>query len=78
MCCPAGKRALQALALQGKTGVTQVMLKTDAKNPAKAVVTITAKRWFAAAAANGTQADTKLTVTIGTQCFTHVATSKRD
>jgi len=37
-----------------------------------------AKKWFSAAAANQGDAQTKLTVTIGSQCFTHVVTKKID
>jgi hypothetical protein len=41
-------------------------------------VVVKAKRWFTAAAANQAAADTRVTITLGTQCFTHPVTSKVD
>ena len=44
----------------------------------KALVKLTAKRWFTAAAANQPFDQTMLTVTIGTRCFAKSATKKVD
>ncbi len=41
-------------------------------------VKFTAKKWFTAAAANQSAASTRLTITIGPQCFTHAVTQKID
>jgi len=61
------------------TGVQQVQLKSLApRRPGKYKLTVTAKKWFSAAAANQAAADTVLTVSIGTQCFSHVVTKKTD
>ena len=37
-----------------------------------------AKHWFSAAGANDTAANSRLTIEIGAQCFTHVGTKKTD
>src|SRR5207237_5517490 len=55
-------------------GVQQVQLKEAGGGMYKLV--IKAKRWFTAAAANDSAANTRLTIDIGTQCFTHVVTAK--
>ena len=57
-------------------GVQKVQLKRKAANLFQ--ITLKTKRWFTAAAANGTVADTRVTLTIGTQCFTRAATQKVD
>src|SRR5207249_1590738 len=57
-------------------GVQQVRLKAAGAGIYK--LAIKAKRWFTAAAANDTAANTRLTVTIGTQCFSHATTKKTD
>ena len=57
-------------------GVQQVQLK--AAGPGAFKLGIKAKHWFTAAAADDTAANTRLTVTIGTRCFTHAATAKKD
>jgi Tol biopolymer transport system component len=41
-------------------------------------VVVKAKQWFTAAAANQPAAATRVTITLGTQCFTHPATTKLD
>jgi hypothetical protein len=41
-------------------------------------VNVKTKRWFTAAQANLPATATRLTLTVGTQCFTHVATKKTD
>jgi hypothetical protein len=57
-------------------GVQKVMVKDVGGGQYK--VLVKAKKWFSSAAANGTAATTRLTLTVGTQCFTRVATSKID
>jgi hypothetical protein len=42
------------------------------------LVKIRARRWFTASRANASAANTRLTITIGSQCFTQVATRKVD
>ena len=59
---PDGVRQVQIK--QRPTGLWQVIVKS--------------KRWFSAADANLPAASTRLTLTIGTQCFTHVVTKKTD
>ena len=60
-------------------GLQQVALKDlGPKHPGMFQLQVKAKRWFTAAAANGTVANTRLTVQIGAQCFTHLATKKTD
>jgi hypothetical protein len=55
-------------------GLQKVLLKET--TPGVWLVKVKAKRWFSAAQANQAAADTWLTVTIGTQCFTHEGTLK--
>jgi Tol biopolymer transport system component len=57
-------------------GLQKVELKL--RVPGTYKLGVKAKRWFSAAAANGAAGDTRLTVTVGTQCFTRTATSKID
>jgi len=60
-------------------GLKQVQLKSLApKKPGLFQLIVKAKHWFTAGAANDTAANTRLTVTIGGQCFTHAATKKTD
>ena len=60
-------------------GVQQVQLKSLApKQPGMFQLVVNAKRWFTAGAANDTAASTRFTITVGGQCFTHVATKKTD
>lgn len=62
-----------------KTGVTQVQLKkAGATQPGVFKLSVKAKRWFTAGAANQPAASTHLTVTIGTQCFRIPVTKKSD
>src|SRR5436309_5067248 len=55
-------------------GLRKVQLKPRAAGTYQLVAT--AKRWFSAADANQPAAATRLTVTIGTHCFTRAATVK--
>jgi Tol biopolymer transport system component len=57
-------------------GVQKVQLKQKA--PGTFHVVVKAKRWFTADAADDTAENTRLTLTIGTQCFTRAATLKLD
>ena len=64
---------------KSKSGLTQVQLKNlDPKQPGMFQLVVQSKKWFTAAAANETAANTRLTVTIGSQCFMHPATKKTD
>jgi hypothetical protein len=61
------------------SGLQQVTLKSLApRRPRDFQVNVKATKWFTAAAANQSAANTRLTITVGTQCFTHVATKKTD
>jgi hypothetical protein len=84
---PIAKRAVGALPVKGTSGklwrfkakgdgLRQVALKD--LSPQGFQLKVKAKRWFTAAAANQSAASTRLTVTIGGQCFSHVATKKTD
>jgi hypothetical protein len=57
-------------------GVQKVQLKLKA--PGTFQIIVKSKRWFTAAGANDTAANTRVTITIGTQCFTRAATKKID
>ena len=57
-------------------GVQQVTVKQRA--PGQYQVSVKAKHWFTAAAANQFAGATRVTLTIGTQCFTHIVTKKTD
>src|SRR5262249_30290601 len=60
-------------------GVQKVTLQDKtSRQPNTFKVSVNAKHWFTAAAANQLAADTNLTVRIGNLCFTHVATKKTD
>lgn len=60
-------------------GLRRVQLKSlGTKQPGMYQLAIDAKSWFTAAAADDTAPNTRVTVTIGAQCFTHVATKKTD
>ena len=39
-------------------------------------IIVRTKRWFTAAAAEDVKEDTHVTITVGTQCFTHAVTTK--
>jgi hypothetical protein len=58
-------------------GFQQLVLKNKGL-PGQLQLGVKAKKWFSAAAANQDAASTRLTVTVGGQCFTHVATKKND
>ncbi len=87
---PIARRILSELPPSGKSGafwkfqsksggIAQVQLKNLApKHPGEFQLAVKAKGWFSAAAANDAAANTRLTVTIGGQCFTHLATKKTD
>jgi hypothetical protein len=57
-------------------GLQKVELKE--KDPGVYQLTVKSRKWFPTAAANGDTTNTRLTVTIGTQCFTRLATLKVD
>jgi Tol biopolymer transport system component len=60
-------------------GLQRMQLKDRSPGaPGRFRVKLGAKRWFDAGAADQGAAQTALTVTIGTQCFTHVVTRKVD
>ncbi len=61
-----------------KSGVVQVQLQARPKEPGVYKLSLKAKRWFPAAAANQPAASTELTITIGTQCFRIPVTKKSD
>ena len=58
-------------------GVQPVSLRSlGSRQPGKSKLSVKAKRWFTAAAANQPAASTELTVQIGNLCFTHAGTRK--
>jgi hypothetical protein len=57
-------------------GLQKALLKRKA--PGLFQLDLKSKRWFTAAAANDIAANTQVTITIGTQCFTRAATRKID
>jgi hypothetical protein len=57
-------------------GVQQFALRD--KGTGQLQLTVRAKKWFSAAAANQAATGTTLTVTIGGQCLSHVVTKKTD
>jgi len=87
---PIALRSLVTLPPFGKSGKTwrfkakseglqMVQLKSLApKQPGMFQIIVNAKRWFTAGAANDPAASTRLTITVGGQCFTHVVTKKTD
>ncbi len=86
---PIAERTLRAVPASGssgkqwkfksKSGLTQVQLKNlDPKQPGTFQLAVQAKKWFSAAAANDTAANTRLTVTIGSQCYMLPVTKKTD
>ena len=86
---PIAERTLPAVAPSGgsgklwkfksKSGLTQVQLKSlDPKQPGMFQLAVQSKKWFTAAAANDSAANTRLTVTIGSQCFMLPTTKKTD
>ncbi len=74
---PVGKSGKKWLFKTKADGVQQVQLTKVGVSPQLKLV-VKSKRWFTAAGANGSAGSTKLTVTIGTRCFTHAATLKLD
>ncbi|HWP66447.1 MAG TPA: hypothetical protein VNO26_11085 [Candidatus Limnocylindria bacterium] len=64
------------LLARGGLGVQKILLKQ--RLPGQWLVKVKAKRWFATATANRPAASTVLTLTVGTRCFTHEATTKID
>ena len=86
---PIARRAVGPLPPQGSSGkfwqfkapsaLQKVSLKDLApRQPGKFQLKAKATHWFTAAAANQPAADTMLTVTMGSQCFSHPVTKKRD
>jgi hypothetical protein len=66
------------LKLKGN-GLRKVALKNLAPgSPLTFKVLMAAKKWFSAAQANQSAANTTLTVKLGNQCFTHAVTKKTD
>ena len=60
-------------------GVQRVSLRSlGSRQPGKSKLSVKAKHWFTAAAANQPATSTQLTVQIGDLCFTHAATRKVD
>ena len=55
-----------------------MQVKLLPKTPGKALLTVKAKQWFSAAAANRPTAETLLTVTIGSGCSSSPVTKKID
>jgi hypothetical protein len=75
---PKGRDPIKQWKLKIKApGIQQVALK-DKAVPGQLQLIVKAKKWFSAAAANQAAADTRLTVTIGGQCLSHVVTKKTD
>ena len=79
--------ALPAKGKTGKTwtftsktdGVKRVSLVDDTKkHPGMFKIAVATKKWFTAAQANRPAAETVVTVTIGSQCFSHGVTKKTD
>jgi hypothetical protein len=86
---PIAERTLRAVPASGssgtqwkfksKSGLTQVQLKNvNAKLPGMFALQVQSKKWFSAADANDTAENTRVTVTIGNQCFMHAVTKKTD
>jgi|GEM_PF-1759112 len=87
---PIVQQAVGALPARGQTGKVweykakpkglQRVTFTDlsSRQPGMFRVVVKASKWFTASAANQSAADTRLTLTVGGQCFTHVATKKTD
>jgi hypothetical protein len=60
-------------------GVQRVRLRTPSPSkPGIFSLQLLARQWFTAAAANQPAADTRVTIRVGTQCFTHAVTRKID
>jgi hypothetical protein len=83
---PLAQQAVGELSPKGSAG-TRWQFRTKALGVQKVrvkqkstgvLVTVRAKRWFPTASANQTAADTRVTLTIGTRCFTRPATVKVD
>ena len=87
---PIVRRVLQTLPPSGNTGRRfrffsklpglQVVRLRDLSpsRPGSFQLNVKARQWFTAAEANDTAANTLLTVTIGSQCASHVVTRKID
>jgi hypothetical protein len=87
---PIVQQAVGALPAKGKTGkvweykvkpkgLQRVTLRDlSPRQPGMFRVVVKASKWFPASAANQDAVDTRLTLTLGGQCFTHVATKKTD
>jgi hypothetical protein len=87
---PIVQQAVGALPAKGRTGklwqyrvkpkgLQRVTLTNlNPRQPGMFRVVVKASKWFTAAAANQSAAGTRLTLTVGGQCFTHVVTKKVD
>lgn len=74
---PAGKTGKQWQYKVRTTGLQQVTLKDlSPRHAGEFQVIVNASRWFNATAANQSATATRLTLTIGDQCFTHPITKK--
>jgi hypothetical protein len=75
---PKGRAPFKQWQFKSKAlGLQKLILKNKGV-PGELQLTVKAKKWFSAAAADQDAASTRLTVTVGGQCFTHVATKKND
>ena len=87
---PIVQQVVGALPAKGKSGkVWEYKVKTKGlqrvtltslspRQPGMFRITVKASKWFTASAANQSAADTRVTLTVGGQCFTHVTTKKTD
>jgi len=76
---PQGSSGTKWRFLSTADGVQRVSLRSlGSRQPGKSKLSLKAKRWFTAAAANQPATSTELTVQIGDLCFTHAATRKVD
>ena len=76
---PQGSSGTKWRFLSTADGVQRVSLRSlGSRQPGKSKLSVKAKRWFTAAAANQPAASTELTVQIGNLCFTHAGTRKVD
>lgn len=76
---PKGHKGTQWAFKVKPPGVQQVTLKDDTdKHPGTFKLAVKAKEWFTAAQANQAATDSKVLVTIGSQCFSHAVTKKKE
>jgi hypothetical protein len=76
---PKGRRGVQWEYKIKGTGLKRVTLRDrGTRQPGYFRIEVKASQWFATSAANQDAASTRVTVTIGAQCFTRALTRKRD